>query len=310
MVDLSRREMMAAAPAGTATPGADASQGASGKSGQGIQWQPGLELYPLGEELEKDFDGTLRKVAEMGYRHVELPTFYNRAAKELKQSLSSAGLSCISAGALPNPFLSPMPSLQTHADQIFDAHNELGVTYVVCLLPPLPARKRAGPFERVFETFTSADWSEAAQFLNEVGRKARNQGLRLAHHNHHFELLPVDGTTGFEIMMKETDPAYVEFEMDCAFVAAMGFDPAEKLRRHKDRIPLLHLKDIEARKVADKALQTVAVGQGIIDWKPVFEEMKKSNVRQYYVELEPPFTKPVLQSLEESYRYVTTALKA
>ncbi|HWM65130.1 MAG TPA: sugar phosphate isomerase/epimerase [Steroidobacteraceae bacterium] len=307
MADLSRRDLLTMASAGALM--LSRVNRAVSSSVDLVSMPVGLELYPLNEELAKDPEGTLRKVAEIGFRRVELPSLYGAKPEQIKQMLVKAGLDCISAGTLSNPLAPGMRSLETHAEEIFAEFRELGVTYIVNLLPPLPASKRAGPVESAYDTLTVADWHEAAAFLNEMGRKARAHGLRLAHHNHHYEFSPLERTTGFEILIRATDPAFVEFELDCAFVAAMGFDPAAMLRRHAARIALLHLKDIEARKVAGKPLQMVALGQGIINWPPVFRAMRRSNIKQYYIELEPPFKKPVFDSLTDSYRYLVTGLK-
>jgi sugar phosphate isomerase/epimerase len=265
--------------------------------------KPGLELYPLGEELVKDFDGTIEKVARMGFREVEVPSFYGKPSAQVRTALDNAGLGCISAGALPNPLAPGMPSLETHGDLIFDAFAKFGARYCVNLLPPL--RPGTKIVDGTFDKLSIDDWHFAAGFLNDLGAKAAKHGLRFAYHNHFWEFLPQGDANGFEILMRETDPKLVDFEMDCAFVAAMGGDPAKELRDHRARIKLLHIKDIQARKVPGKDLQTVAVGQGIIDWKPVFAEMRKSDIDQYFIELEPPFVKPVYTALEESLHFVS-----
>lgn len=308
MADLSRREVLVMAAAGAMSLGAGASRSADAPVDL-LNMPVGLELYPLLAELGKDPDGTLRKVAEIGFQRVELPGLSGAKPQDTRERLTQAGLSCISAGTLPNPVVPGMASLETQAERIFAEFRELGLTYIVNLLPPLAASRRSGPPMAAFDAMTVEHWREAAVFLNEMGRKARDHGLRLAHHNHHWEFAPVGQWSGFDILLRETDPAYVEFEMDCAWVAAMGVDPAETLQRHRDRIPLLHLKDIEARRVPGQLMQTVAVGQGIIDWRQVFSAMRGSRIKQYYIELDPPFKKPVFESLEDSYRYVVSGLK-
>jgi len=302
MTDLSRRETMAMIGTG-ALMAAVPVGGLAATSDRLAAIKPGLELYPLGAELVKDFDGTIGKVAAMGFREVEVPSFYGKTSTQVRAALQKAGLGCISAGALPNPLAPNMPSLETHADIIFDAFAKFGARYCVNLLPPLrPGTKIGGD---TFDKMTADDWHVAAGLLNDLGTKAARHGLRFAYHNHFWEFLPQGDTNGFEILLRETDPRLVDFEMDCAFVAAMGGDPAKELRDHRARIKLLHIKDIQARKVRGKDLQTVAVGQGIIDWKPVFAEMRNSNIDQYFIELEPPFVKPVYTALEESLHFVT-----
>lgn len=269
----------------------------------------GLQLYPLNAELEADFDGTLRKIAEIGYRVVELPSFYGRAPKDLKRSLKSAGLDCISVGVLPTPLIPGLMDLETRAEEIFGASRELGLEYVVCLIPPLlegrwtaDRFREPDPFGSVLSSYTAADWREAGKFLNKVGGQAKKAGLRLAFHNHGWEFQKVGESTGFDLLMESTDPAVVEFEMDCAFVAARGFNPAQYLTKYADRISLLHIKDVAS--LSNTSVQTVAVGDGIIDWSQVFRSARVAGIRQYFVELEPPFIQPVFETLRKSYRYV------
>jgi sugar phosphate isomerase/epimerase len=271
----------------------------------------GLELYPLNEALAKDFEGTLHKVAEIGYREVELPSFYGRTPTQLRTALSASGLGCISAGVLPNPLAPGMPSLETDADRIFDGLNHLGVTYAVCLLPPIPqamrtpqALQQPDPYTLMFSRFSAPTWREAADFLNRAGARAKRHGLQLAYHNHDMEFVRRDGPLGYDILLEATDPALVKFEMDCAFVAARGYDPAHYLRKHPTRIALLHIKDIERRVPVGTDPQSVAVGAGVIDWPAVFTAAKAAGIRRYYVEMDPPFRQPVLQSLRESFDYL------
>lgn len=288
-----------------------ASTAAARPTGGPLGLPVGLELYPLNDALSRDFDGTLAKVAEIGYRRVELPSFYGRTPDQLRASLHAAGLDCISAGALPNPFAPGMPCLETHAEQIFAVFAALGLTYAVCLLPPIPkamrteeALKRPDPFTTLYTEFTPDTWRQAAQFLNDMGARAKKAGLQLAYHNHDMEFAVRDGRIGYDVLLAETDPDLVTFEMDCAFVAARGFDPARYINAHPARIALLHIKDIVKRVAGPGDPQTVAVGRGIIDWAAVFKAAKGAHVMQYFVEMDPPFQQPIFQSLRESYDYL------
>ncbi len=301
MTELSRRDAIAMIGTG-ALMAATSTSSLAATHDRLTGMKPGLELYPLGEELVKDFDGTIQKVAAMGFREVEAPSFYGKTPEQVRAALNNAGLGCISVGALPNPLAPQMPSLETHGDVIFEGFAKFGARYCVNLLPPLrPGTKMAA---ETFDKLNADDWRFAAGFLNDLGAKAIKHGLRFAYHNHFWEFLPQGDTNGFEILMRETDPDLVDFEMDCAYVACMGGDPAKELRDHRARIKLLHIKDIRALKEPGKDLQTIAAGQGIIDWKPVFAEMRKSKIDQYYIELEPPFVKPVYTELEESLNFV------
>ncbi|MEI9927726.1 MAG: sugar phosphate isomerase/epimerase [Sphingomonas sp.] len=108
--------------------------------------------------------------------------------------------------------------------------------------------------------------------------------------------------------MRLTDPAYVAFEADLGWVAAGGFDPAEVLRHHGDRIELLHIKDLatkarEPSRIADD-LTTVPVGKGTIDWPAVFAAAREAKIRGWFVEQEPPWTQPPLEAIAQSLAYL------
>ena len=269
----------------------------------------GVQLYPLGDDLGKDFDGTLRRVAEIGYTVVELPSFYGRKPVDLRRSLDMAGLKCVSGGVFANPMSPGEQSLETHAAQIFDDFHALGLTHAVCIMPPLPRRMlgaRPASVEEAFASFTADDWREAGAFLNGAGAEARKVGLQLAYHNHGWEFQPAGGgETGYDILAATTDPSLVQFELDCGWVASQGFDPAIYVRKYSKRIAFLHIKDIARPPQSGERLRTVAVGKGMIDWAALFKAAQETPLLQYYVELEPPFdAPPVWQLLRESHDYL------
>jgi sugar phosphate isomerase/epimerase len=281
---------------------------------QGAQAAPlglpvGVQLYPVSDELGRDFDGTLRRVAEIGYTIVELPSFYGRKPVDLRRSLDAAGLKCISGGVFANPMGAGEQSLETHAAQIFDDFRALGLTHAVCIMPPLPQRMlgaRPASVEEAFASFTADDWREAGAFLNKAGAEAGKAGLQLAYHNHGWEFQPADGAeTGFDMLAASTDPSLVQFELDCGWVASQGVDAATTVRKYSQRITLMHIKDIARRPQGGERLRTVAVGKGMIDWPALFKTAEGSRLRQYFVELEPPFDAPaVWQLLRESHDYL------
>lgn len=269
----------------------------------------GVQLYPLSDDLDKDFDGTLRKVAEIGYTVVELPSFYGRKPADLRRSLDAAGLKCISGGVFANPMGPGEPSLETHAAQIFDDFRALGLTHAVCIMPPLPQRMlaaRPASVEEVFASFTADDWREAGAFLNEAGAEARKAGLQLVYHNHAWEFRPADGgEMGYDILAASMDTSLVQFELDCGWVASQGVDAAAYVRKYSQRITFLHIKDLARRPQSGERLRTVAVGKGMIDWPALFKAAQETPLLQYYVELEPPFdAPPAWQLLRESHDYL------
>ena len=130
----------------------------------------------------------------------------------------------------------------------------------------------------------------------------------LAYHNHNLEFAPVDGTTGFDILARETDPQRVIFEMDAGWVRAAGLDPVVLLNRYPGRFRLMHVKDISASTHVNfkLSMDSTEVGHGIIDWRRVIAAAYKAGVTQYFVEQEPPFKKDRFASIADSFAFLSS----
>jgi sugar phosphate isomerase/epimerase len=153
---------------------------------------------------------------------------------------------------------------------------------------------------------TADDWKWNADYLNQKGAALKTFGLHFAYHNHNVELAPVGSSTGLAQLIDNTDPALVTFEMDAGWVVAAGADPVALLAAHPRRFSAMHVKDVKASTRQNFSLQQdpSEVGQGIIDWKTLLAKAYEANVRQFYVEQEPPFSKPRLESVRISFDYL------
>ena len=280
----------------------------------------GLQLYTLGDEVAKDLTGTLREVAAIGYREVELPSFYGRSARELRAALDAVGLSCPSVHVPASPFQPGMLSLADDPAKLAAEVHALGARYVVMPLFLLPesALHAPKPGEDFLATLTAAatamtaeEWKRTATFLNQKGRELKRQGLQLAYHNHNPEFLPLpDGANGFELLVKNTDPKLVAFELDVGWVAAGGADPVKVLSSHPGRIQLLHLKDLKTTtaRIPFK-MNPSDVGAGIIDWPRLLRAARSAKIDHYFVEQEPPFERPRIESARVAFQYLQSALR-
>lgn len=275
----------------------------------------GLQLYLVMDALNQDFDGTLARIAGIGYREVELPHFFGRSAQELDQSFKAAGLVCHSVHAPPRPFLPGMPALESAADAIIESCAALGAKYLVCPIPwvrdeltpkPEDVAHFADIVPKLFSQMTLDDWKRYADFLSPIAVKAKSAGLQVAHHTHNLDFRRIDGVTGFDELLRRTDPALVQIEADLGWVAAAGLDPVQFLREHVGRVPLAHLKDLTRDIPVNTELKmsSVEVGRGIIDWQPVLTEARNAGVRYGYVEQEPPYAKPTIESARLSFDYL------
>ena len=194
----------------------------------------GLELYSVRDMLPKDYAGTLKKVAALGYREVEAAGYYGHSAADVKAAMANAGLRCVSAH-----YSSDL--LSKTLDDIIAFHKVLGAEYILCSYPG----HKNPPAKGAEHTFTLEDWHWNAEQFNQWGAKVKAAGFRFGYHNHTPEFVVVDGVTPYDELMKLTDPALVTFEMDCGWVTVGGGDPVAYLHKYPNRISMLHLKDFK-----------------------------------------------------------------
>lgn len=282
-----------------------------GKGGQ----RPGVQLYPLSEAVAKDMDATFARLAAMGYRAVETSGFHGKQPAQLKAAADRAGLTIVSAHVQPQLRLAATDRLLTDPDPgplIADLHA-LGVRQVVMplmLLPegsvPVVDRQVFAGIIRAASAFSVADWQRTAAFLNQRGEVLRRAGLALSYHNHNMEFAPVEGTTGWDVLMRETDPALVGFELDIGWAAAAGLDPVSILRAHPGRVRMLHVKDVDRATRPNFVAQQISapVGKGIVDWPALLHLARAQHVTGYFVEQEPPFATNAFDAMAESIAYL------
>jgi sugar phosphate isomerase/epimerase len=274
----------------------------------------GLQLYTLGDAPYRDLDGTLATVARIGYRAVEPVGLMKRTAAELRAALDRAGLSCPSTHVPLQAGGSGGPTLAGDIGKLAADMHRLGVKYVVVPIFPVPERI-GGPRKgedglqyliRAGREMTADDWRRTAAQLNEKGAALKREGLELAYHNHNVEFTQHGPGTAYDLLLANTDPEAVWFEMDVGWVAAAGVDPIRLLRTHRQRFRLIHVKDIEASTVPNHAfkMDPADVGSGILDWKSILPAGYEAGVRHYYVEQEPPFAGPRMEAARADYEYL------
>ena len=271
----------------------------------------GLQLYSVGAELRRDPQATLKAVAAIGYRTVETAGYAGLTPQALRAAFDTNQLACTSAHVQARGS-GPEPSLSGDLGRLAADMHVLGVRHVVMPSFLVPERivfkQQAGEsvvdmFARGADALTADDWKACADFLNRVGEGLRREGLQLAYHNHNAEFAPLGSGTRLDVLLHGTDPALVQFEMDAGWVVAAGVDPVALLKAHPTRFRMMHVKDVAKGHVPNFAfrVQTTSVGQGIIDWPRLLSAAYKAGVNEYFVEHEPPFTRPVLEMLKTSY---------
>jgi sugar phosphate isomerase/epimerase len=207
----------------------------------------GLQLYTLGEAPYHDLDGTLRAVARIGYRTVESVGFMKRTAAEFRAALDRAELACPSAHVPLQADGGGGPSLAGDLGPLAADMHRLGVDYVVVPIFAVPqsfGARRQGEdglafLSRAGREMSADDWRRLAAQLNEKGAALKREGLKLAYHNHNVEFAKHGSGTAYELLLENTEPGVVWFEMDVGWVAAAGVDPIPLLRAHRHRFRLM-----------------------------------------------------------------------
>jgi sugar phosphate isomerase/epimerase len=230
----------------------------------------GCQVYPVRDMLGKDFDGTLKELASIGYRTIEMcsPQGYrggfeplaNLKASELRQRIRAAGLTCDSSHYTMRELRENLPERIAYA-------QELGLKQMV--LSSFAVPKNA----------TMSDWLRVAGELNKFAEQMKKAGIQAAFHNHDGEFRELDGVLIYDKLMSELDPNLVKMQFQ-VIVVRLGFDAAEIFQKYPGRFISLHLQDWSP---AEKKM--VAIGQGQIDWKRLFGSAKKAGVKNYYVEM-------------------------
>ncbi|WP_219892997.1 sugar phosphate isomerase/epimerase family protein [Aquisediminimonas profunda] len=275
----------------------------------------GLQLYTLGDEWVKDTPGVFGELARIGIRELELPGLMGKTPADLRAEADRAGLRFTSFHLPAMPLFDPNGlSLQSSAAQIADALGILGTTDVVVPLPPLPADfqfvpGKTGPADLAAAVASGgADaWKRFASLLNEKAAALTSHGVTLGYHNHNVEFSSVGNTTPWAILLSETNPDTVFFELDLGWVAAAGLDPAREIRRLGRRVRWVHVKDLKPTTKPNFALQMdpAVVGDGSQDWPAIFRAAESVGVRHYYIEQEPPFSIPRMDAVRNGFRFLS-----
>jgi sugar phosphate isomerase/epimerase len=238
-----------------------------------------VQLYTVRDLTAKDFPGTLKQVAAIGYKSVEMAGYGNlKTAAEAKKALDDAGLSVAGTHA-------PIEQLEKEVERIMDENDTLGSKLIICPWMPEARRKDA------------EGWKAVAKSLNQAGRACHERGVDFAYHNHSFEFQKFDGKTGLDILFENSEPHLVKAEIDVYWVQHGGEDPVARLNLLGDRVVALHLKDMAAgddKKFAE-------VGTGVLDFKSILETAKKHGVRYGAVEQDNTYGKDPLAAIKTSY---------
>jgi sugar phosphate isomerase/epimerase len=280
---LSRRQFLQSAPAAAVLAGPPLS--AARLRDMGVQ------LYTVRTVLPKQPAETLKAIRDIGYREIEA-TY--AGLDRIWPAVESSGLKPVSIH-LDNTLMNA--GKEDDLARAIDQIKKWGFAFAV--FPYLPPAERGG-LEKI---------RVLCDKLNRAGEKCRAAGLRFCYHNHAFEFEPMEGTTGFQVMMDRLDKNLCGFELDCFWVSVAGHDPVALLRDLSGRVPLVHLKDKEPStpvmfKESVERSAFKEVGNGSLDWKAVLRAAASAKVERYFVEQDQTPGDPV-ESLRQSFSFLS-----
>ena len=224
-----------------------------------------LQLYTVREQTGQDFIGTLRQLADMGYRALEFAGYGGTPVAELRSAMDEFGLHAISAHV-------PFPQLENSPQQTIEDLHTLGCQHAV--VPGIPEERRS----------TVEQVSALADTFNRLGETCRGEGLQFGYHNHAHEFAPLDGTTMFKLIAENTDPSLVSLELDLFWAQVGGMDPIAVMREYAGRTPLLHCKDM----LDDAEHSDASVGAGILPYEEYLSVGAEIGAEWYIVEQDHP----------------------
>lgn len=269
--------------------------------GKGMK-KVGVQLFSLPKLLEKDFSAAVKMLAQMGYKEVELygpfpfsvdavkenwkalapmlgfkgSGYFGHSPKEVKAILGEFGIKATATHA-------DLETLDTRMQELGVAGDELGFKYVG--LPAIPEEKRK----------TLDDYKKIADQFNKIGEEAKKVGLKFAYHNHGYGLKEREGQIPMKIILDQTDPDLVFFEMDIYWTVAGGADPISYLQDYPNRYRLMHLKNMKEKVHfsggGDNPAEWIELfpymttaGEGVLDIASIIPVAKKAGVKHFFVE--------------------------
>ena len=258
------------------------------------KYKMGLQLFTIREPLSKDVAGTIKKIAAIGYEDCETygydpqhGQYYGLKASAFKQLLAENNMITTSGHYdFTRFFDKPADTMMQYVDQCIEGADALGQRYITW--PWLD------PAFRTLENFRLLTGK-----LNAIGERVNKAGLGFAYHNHDFEFVDHDGENGYNIIMRETDPALVKLQMDLYWIMhSSKLSPSELFRLQPGRFVMWHIKDM------DKISRDYSeLGNGSIDFRVILPEASRAGLQYYYIEQGGNFARNPMQSITDSAAY-------
>lgn len=249
----------------------------------------GLQLYTVRDKIKQDLKSTLEKVAKIGYNSAEAAgynvsdgTFYGMAPKAFSELLNSLGMPLTSSHTVFE--------LDTAEKVIADAAST-GAKYII--YPFLSDKFRSN----------LDGWKVTAEKFNKMGEIAKKNGIQFGYHNHAFEFDKMENQIPYDLLLSQTDPSLVTFEMDLYWVTKAGYNPVDYFKKYPGRFQLWHVKDM----VKTDDMFFAPVGSGRIDFAGIFAEKQAAGMKYFFVEQDSFKELDPYESIEMSFKYLSQA---
>jgi sugar phosphate isomerase/epimerase len=262
----------------------------------------GIQLWTLNETLPHDPPGTLNKLAKIGFKEVESAGFMGVEPKQFRRLLDDAGLRC------------PSAHLQFDMDNLgktFEDAHTLGATYAAASSLIDPVGKAMSTKIAWKSGMSLEEAKRTIDIANRIGAAAKRAGLQFVLHNHDREFVDLgNGQVGYDLVLRDTDPALVQFEIDCGWMVFAGRNPVDYFKKYPGRISLIHVKDFLPKQNKNAAPTTEdmrgsELGKGVVDYKPIFAAAKQAGLKHYFAEQEGPFSRmSQLEAAQAAYDYL------
>jgi len=243
----------------------------------------GIQLYSLRDDMPKDPKGVLKQLASFGYKQIEgfegpQGIFWGMTPADFKKYMDDLGMS----------FITTHCNIDKDFEKKVAEGAEIGMKYLIC--PSRGSAKTVDGFKKIADDF------------NTKGELCKKNGIRFAYHNHEYGFKAIDGQYPQDILMQNTDPALVDFEMDIYWVVTGKQDPIEWLKKYPDRFTLGHFKD--RIKNASERDASCTLGKGSIDFPAILKTAKQSGMKYFIVEQERYDGTTPLAAAEQDAEYM------
>lgn len=277
------------------TDSAVAGAGKNQETANGNLGPVGVQLWSVKDVIEKDLQGTLQKLADIGYKEIksypgDKGHYYGVEPKAFKKMLDDMGLKIVSShvgsGAKNSkPGTWQQATLLQNFNELVDKAAETGQQYLTCSWMDESLR---------------SDLKATADLFNKSGEACKKAGLQFAYHNHDFEFKKVGDVMLYDYMLENTDHDLVKWEMDMYWIVAAGQDPLAYFKKYPNYFPLGHVKDMDKQ---DKTKNT-EIGMGSIDYTGILKAAKEAGMKHFIVEQES-FTRPSIDSMKMNYEWLS-----